>query len=60
MPELTTFLPPELADIGLMAFADPSFERFPANSGIIELVRSTPALPRWQTGLRIRAALGPF
>ena len=37
MPEFTTFLPPELADIGLMALADPSLaER------LVEALRGLP------------------
>jgi hypothetical protein len=33
--------------------------RLGAKSGNIEQVHSTPALARWQTGLRLRAALDP-
>jgi hypothetical protein len=49
MPEFTTFLPPELADIGLMALADPSLaER------LIEALRGLPAGD--QTGGALLAA----
>lgn len=44
MSESTSFLPPELADIGLMAFADPTFAQ-----RLVDALRRLPAVPADET-----------
>jgi hypothetical protein len=50
MSESTSFLPPELADLGLMALADPAFaER------LVEALRGLPPLPTRATGADVES-----